>query len=164
VGHPRGNDRVGCPKLRQGSYFPERLLTRRRHAEQALISVAFFRGLAARGLAGVRLVTSDAHRGLVAAIGAILPGASWQRRRTHYLLALTPKSSQPWVATLVRTIFDQAGANEVTTQFDRVVEALAEKLPRAAEHVEEAKPTCSPSPPTRARAGSRSGRRTPRNG
>ncbi|WP_045875773.1 IS256 family transposase [Pseudofrankia sp. DC12] len=104
--------------------------------------LAFFRGLVARGLTGVRLVTSDAHAGLVAAIGATLPGASWQRCRTHYLrdlLTFTPKSSQPWVATLVRTIFDQAGATEVNAQFDRAVEALSEKLPRAATHLEEAK-------------------------
>jgi transposase-like protein len=104
--------------------------------------LAFFRGLVARGLSGVRLVTSDAHRGLVAAIGSTLPGASWQRCRTHYLrdlLVFTPKSSQPWVATLVRTIFEQADAKEVAVQFDRVVDALAEKLPRAAEHLSDAK-------------------------
>jgi transposase-like protein len=40
---------------------------------------------------------------------------------------------------LVRTIFDQADANEVTVQFDRVVDALAEKLPRAADHLSDAK-------------------------
>ncbi|WP_157114426.1 IS256 family transposase, partial [Nocardia gamkensis] len=45
--------------------------------------LAFFRDLVARGLSGVQLVTSDAHAGLVAAIGATLPGASWQRCRTH---------------------------------------------------------------------------------
>ena len=45
--------------------------------------LAFFRDLAARGLSGVALVTSDAHRGLTEAIGATLPGASWQRCRTH---------------------------------------------------------------------------------
>lgn len=104
--------------------------------------LAFFRGLVARGLSGVRLVTSDAHRGLVAAIGATLPGASWQRCRTHYLrdmLTFTSKSSQPRVATLVRTIFGQADADEVAVQFDRVVDALTEKLPRAAAHLEEAK-------------------------
>ena len=58
--------------------------------------VAFFRGLAARGLTGVKLVTSDAHAGLVAAIGATLPGACWQRCSTHYavnLMAVTPKTS-----------------------------------------------------------------------
>jgi len=104
--------------------------------------LAFFRGLVARGLTGVRLVTSDAHAGLVAAIGATLPGVSWQRCRTHYLrdlLTFTPKSSQPWVATLVRTIFDQADATEANAQFDRVVDGLSEKLPRAATHLEEAK-------------------------
>jgi transposase-like protein len=45
--------------------------------------LAFLRSLTARGLAGVQLVVSDAHTGLVAAIGAVLPGASWQRCRTH---------------------------------------------------------------------------------
>lgn len=44
--------------------------------------LAFFRDLAARGLTGVTLVTSDAHAGLVAAAGATLPGAGWQRWRT----------------------------------------------------------------------------------
>lgn len=45
--------------------------------------LAFLRSLTARGLSGVRLVISDAHRGLVAAIGSALPGAAWQRCRTH---------------------------------------------------------------------------------
>jgi putative transposase len=45
--------------------------------------LAFLRSLTARGLSGVRLVVSDAHRGLVNAIGAALPGAGWQRCRTH---------------------------------------------------------------------------------
>jgi hypothetical protein len=53
-------------------------------AEDGAGWLAFFRDLCARGLAGVRLVTSDAHRGLVEAIGVTLPGASWQRCRTHY--------------------------------------------------------------------------------
>ena len=44
----------------------------------------FFADLVARGLTGVKLVTSDAHAGLVEAIAANLPGASWQRCRTHY--------------------------------------------------------------------------------
>ncbi|EID10451.1 transposase, partial [Mycobacterium xenopi RIVM700367] len=50
--------------------------------------MAFFRDLVARGLSGVALVTSDAHPGLVAAIGATLPGATWQRCRTHYAVNL----------------------------------------------------------------------------
>lgn len=65
--------------------------------------LAFLRSLTARGLSGVRLVISDAHAGLVQAIGAALPGASWQRCRTHYLrnlLTKVPKSAQPWIAPL----------------------------------------------------------------
>jgi hypothetical protein len=45
--------------------------------------LTFFGDLVARGLTGVTLVTSDAHAGLVAAAGATLPGAGWQRCRTH---------------------------------------------------------------------------------
>jgi putative transposase len=104
--------------------------------------LAFFRGLVARGLSGVVLVTSDAHPGLVAAIAATLPGASWQRCRTHYLrdlLTKVGKTSQPWVATLVRTIFDQPDAAEVAAQFARVVTALEAKLPAAAEHLSAAR-------------------------
>ena len=69
-------------------------------AEDGAGWLAFFRDLTARGLSGVKLVTSDAHAGLVAAIGATLPGAAWQRCRTHYaanLMRVTPKSSWPWV-------------------------------------------------------------------
>ena len=97
---------------------------------------AFLRGLVARGLHGVRLVISDAHAGLVDAIGATLPGASWQRCRTHFLrnlLTRVPKSAGPFVATLVRSIFAQPGAEAVHAQFARVVEQLAERFPAAAE-------------------------------
>jgi putative transposase len=104
--------------------------------------LAFWRGLVARGLSGVQLVTADAHPGLVAAIGAALPGAAWQRCRSHYLrnlLTRVPKSAQPHVATQVRTIFDQADAAAVHAQFDRVVAALTAKYPEAAEHLETAR-------------------------
>jgi putative transposase len=104
--------------------------------------LAFLRSLVARGLSGVALVTSDAHPGLVAAIEATLPGASWQRCRTHYarnLATKVPKSAQPWVLTLLRTIFDQPDAVEVAAQFDRVVDGLSAKFPAAAEHLDTAR-------------------------
>jgi putative transposase len=104
--------------------------------------LAFLRSLTARGLSGVRLVISDAHRGLVAAIGAALPGAGWQRCRTHYLrnlLAKVPKSAQPWIATLVRTIFDQPDAEAVAAQYDRVIATIEAKFPAAAEHLDAAR-------------------------
>jgi putative transposase len=104
--------------------------------------LGFLRGLTARGLAGVKLVISDAHRGLVDAIGAALPGAAWQRCRTHYLrnlLAKVPKSAQPWVATMVRTIFDQPDAASVRAQFGRVVAAIDARFPDAATHLDDAR-------------------------
>ncbi len=104
---------------------------------------AFLRGLVARGLSGVHLVISDAHPGLVDAIAATLPGASWQRCRTHFLrnlLAKVPKSAGPFVATLVRSIFAQPDAVAVQAQFRRVVDQLAERFPAAAEMLAEAGP------------------------
>ena len=104
--------------------------------------MAFFRDLTARGLSGVSLVTSDAHSGLVAALGATLPGASWQRCRTHYaanLMAATPKASWGWVKALLHSVYDQPDAPAVHAQFDRIVDALTEKLPKVAEHLEAAR-------------------------
>ncbi len=104
--------------------------------------LAFFRDLVARGLSGVKLVTSDAHAGLVAAISATLPGAAWQRCRTHYaanLMSATPKSSWGWVKALLHSVYDQPDAEAVHAQFDRVVDALAEKLPAVADHLESAR-------------------------
>ncbi|QKW33685.1 IS256 family transposase [Actinomadura sp. NAK00032] len=112
-------------------------------AEDGAGWLAFLRGLVARGLSGVQMVISDAHRGLVEAIGSTLPGAGWQRCRTHYLrnlLTRVPKSAQPWVATLVRTIFDQPAAEEVHAQHARVVASLEAKHPDAAEHLDQARP------------------------
>ncbi len=104
--------------------------------------LAFFRDLTARGLSGVKLVTTDAHAGLTGAIAATLPGASWQRCRTHYaanLMSATPKTSWGWVKALLHSIYDQPDADAVHAQFDRVVDALAEKLPKVAEHLEGAR-------------------------
>jgi transposase-like protein len=101
--------------------------------------LGFFRDLSARGLTGVALVTSDAHAGLVEAIGATLPAASWQRCRTHYaanLMAVTPKSQWGWVKALLHSVYDQPDADSVNAQFDRVIEGLYEKLPAVAEHLE----------------------------
>ena len=88
-------------------------------AEDGAGWLAFFRDLTARGLSGVKLVTSDAHAGLVAAIGATSPGASWQRCRTQYaanLMSTTPKTSWPWVRALLHSVYDQPDATSVGAQ------------------------------------------------
>jgi len=111
-------------------------------AEDGAGWLAFFRDLVARGLTGVALVTSDAHQGLVAAIGATLPGASWQRCRTHYaanLMSATPKSAWGWVKALLHSVYDQPDADAVHAQFDRVLDALTDKLPPVAEHLDDAR-------------------------
>ena len=111
-------------------------------AEDGAGWLAFFRSLVARGLSGVQLVISDDHTGLVDAIAATLPGASWQRCRTHYLrnlLTKVPKASGSMVATMVRTIFAQPSAKEVWAQHRRVVDHLHDVgLVDAAEHLDTA--------------------------
>jgi putative transposase len=104
-------------------------------SEDGAAWLAFLRSLLARGLSGVRLVTSDAHPGLVDAIQATLPGASWQRCRTHFmrnLLTRVPKSAQTFVATMVRTIFAQPDAETVREQHRRIVDQLETRFPEAA--------------------------------
>ena len=111
-------------------------------AEDGAGWLAFFRDLTARGLSGVALVTSDAHRGLAEAIGATLPGATWQRCRTHYaanLMSATPKSAWGWVKALLHSVYDQPDAASVHDQFDRVLDTLSEKLPAVAEHLDAAR-------------------------
>jgi transposase-like protein len=112
-------------------------------SEDGAAWLAFLRSLVARGLAGVRLVTSDAHPGLVDAIAATLPGASWQRCRTHFmrnLLTRVPKSTQSFVATMVRSIFAQPDAETVHEQHRRIADQLETRFPQAATLLDEAGP------------------------
>jgi len=104
-------------------------------SEDGAFWLSFLRSLAARGLSGVQLVVSDAHQGLKDAIAAVFSGACWQRCRTHFmtnLLTRVPKSAQPMVATVVRSIFEQPSGEEVWAQHARVVEQLAPRFPDAA--------------------------------
>ncbi|MDN5726668.1 MAG: IS256 family transposase, partial [Propionibacteriales bacterium] len=102
----------------------------------------FFADLVARGLGGVRLVTSDAHTGLKDAIAANLPGAVWQRCRTHYaanLMGITPKSMWPAVKAMLHSVYDQPDAAAVNAQFDRLIDYVSEKLSAVAEHLDTAR-------------------------
>jgi len=112
-------------------------------SEDAAAWTVFLRDLTARGLSGVELVISDDHKGLLAAVGVVLPGCGWQRCRTHFmrnLLCRVPRSAQPFVATMVRTVFAQPSAREVQAQLERVVEQLAGRFPEVAAMLETAAP------------------------
>ena len=103
---------------------------------------SFFADLVARGLGGVRLVTSDAHAGLVEAIAANLPGAVWQRCRTHYaanLMSVTPKSMWPAVKAMLHSVYDQPDAKAVNAQFDRLLDYVEDKLPEVHDHLDAAR-------------------------
>ncbi len=102
----------------------------------------FLRSLKARGLAGTRLVISDAHTGLIAAIGTVMQGAAWQRCRVHFtrnVLTQVPKQSQEMVASIIRTVFAQPDAGHVTGQLTEVVTMLQRSHPKAAQMLEDAR-------------------------
>ena len=112
-------------------------------SEDGAFWLAFLRSLVARGLSGVQLVTSDAHQGLKDAIATVFGEACWQRCRTHFmtnLLSKVPKRAQPWVATMIRTIYQQPSPEEVHAQHQRVVAQLEERFPEVAGRLEEAGP------------------------
>jgi transposase-like protein len=102
----------------------------------------FFADLVARGLTGVKLVTSDAHAGLIEAIAANLPGATWQRCRTHYaanLMSVCPKSAWGGVKAMLHSVYDQPDAKAVHAQYDKMLDALADTLPAVHEHLDAAR-------------------------
>jgi putative transposase len=54
-------------------------------------------------------------------------------------MAATPKASWPWVKTLLHSVYDQPDAASVHAQYDRLVDAVASKLPKVAEHLDTAR-------------------------
>lgn len=110
-------------------------------SEEGAFWVQFLRGLLARGLTGVQLVISDAHRGLKAAIGAVLQGASWQRCRVHFVrnaLALVPKSAAQMVAATIRTVFVQPDAATAREHWRRVADSFRSRFPKLSDLLDEA--------------------------
>jgi putative transposase len=102
--------------------------------------VAFLRKLARRGLRGVKLVISDAHEGLKAAIAKVL-SATWQRCRVHFMrnaLAHAGKSGRRVVSAFVATAFAQNDAESARQQWRRVADQLRPKVPKLAALMDEA--------------------------
>src|ERR1700722_1139533 len=103
----------------------------------------FLRSLRHRGLAGVRLVISDAHDGLTKAVRRVLQGASWQRCRVHFarnVLAKVPKGSADMVAAALRTVFVHPDPTELSVAWDRVADTFAGQFPKVTELMHSAKP------------------------
>jgi putative transposase len=99
----------------------------------------FLTGLVERGLAGVKLVISDAHAGLVKAIGRCFQGAAWQRCRVHAmrnLLSAAHHRQRAMIAALVRTVFAQPDGDTARTQLRAVVDQLTPYAPSVAERLE----------------------------
>ncbi len=100
----------------------------------------FLRKLRRRGLRGVKLVVSDAHEGIKAAVAKVLT-ASWQRCRVHFMrnvLAHAGKSGRRVVSALIATAFAQDDAEAARTQWRRVADQLRPKLPKLAALMDEA--------------------------
>ncbi|HEY5433953.1 MAG TPA: transposase, partial [Candidatus Limnocylindrales bacterium] len=104
---------------------------------------AFIHSLVERGLAGVRLVISDSHRGLVKAVHEQLLGAAWQRCRVHCTRNaqdLVPRSARSMVASAVRSIFEEPDEASARAQLGRVVDGLRPRFPAVAELLVAAEP------------------------
>ena len=104
-------------------------------AESEAFWKEFLRSLVRRGLAGVKLVISDAHEGLKAAM-KVLDGSSWQRCRVHTMRSISThvaKADQPMVMAALKTIFAQTTKADALRQLEEVGRALKKKSPRAAE-------------------------------
>ena len=102
----------------------------------------FLTSLRKRGLQGVRLVISDQHAGLVAALRRCLQGSAHQRCRVHFarnLLATVPKSQQEMVAAAFRTVFAYSTKEEMAKQYDQVMGTFAEHFAKASGLMAEAK-------------------------
>jgi transposase-like protein len=101
---------------------------------------AFLRKLARRGLRGVKLVISDAHEGIKAAVAKVLH-ATWQRCRVHFMrnaLAHAGRQGRRVVSAFIATAFAQEDAEAAKAQWRRVADQLPPKLPKLAAFLDEA--------------------------
>jgi putative transposase len=109
--------------------------------EDGAFWISFLRSLVARGLRGVRLVTSDSHRSLKEAIEAVLVGASWQRCRVHFMrnaLSLVPKAAQQMVGATIRTVFAQPDSESAHQQWLKVSDGFRARFPKLSELMDDA--------------------------
>jgi transposase-like protein len=95
-----------------------------------------------RGLKGVKLVITDSHSGLKAAIGKKLIGSTWQRCKVHFMrnvLSKIPKKKAPFVIPIIKTIFTAQSKQEALAAFDEVVATMNKYCPDVTEMLIDAK-------------------------
>jgi transposase-like protein len=100
----------------------------------------FLRKLARRGLRGVKLVISDAHEGIKAAVSKVM-NATWQRCRVHFMRNVSAhagKSARRVVSAFMGAAFAQDDAQAAKTQWRKVADQLRPKLPKLASLLDEA--------------------------
>ena len=110
------------------------------HSEAEPFWVEFLRSLARRGLRGVKLVVSDAHEGLKAAITKVL-GATWQRCRVHFMrnaLAYAGKTQRRIVSAWIGTAFAQDDAAAAKKQWREVADQARARVPKLAALMDDA--------------------------
>ncbi len=111
-------------------------------SEAEPIWTEFLRKLTRRGLRGVKLVVSDAHEGLKAAVSKVL-SATWQRCRVHFMrnvLAHAGKSGRRVVSAFIATAFAQETAESASLQWRAVVDQIRPKVPKLAAIMDDAEP------------------------
>lgn len=99
----------------------------------------FLRKLARRGLRGVKLVISDAHEGIKAAVSKVL-NATWQRCRVHFMrnvLAHAGKQGRRVVSAFIGTAFAQDDAGAAKAQWRQVADQLRPRVPKLAALMDE---------------------------
>ena len=102
----------------------------------------FLRKLTRRGLRGVKLVVSDSHEGIKAAVSKVLT-ATWQRCRVHFMrnaLAHGGKSGRRVVSAFIATAFAQDDASAARKQWRSVADQLRGKVPKLAALMDQAEP------------------------
>jgi hypothetical protein len=112
-----------------------------------------------REILGIDVTTAEDGAGWLTFLRSLtargLSGANWSP------VMLTPGCWPPWVRTLLHWVYDQPDAQSVAAQYDQIIDALADKLPKVAEHLENTRPDLLGSPPSPNESGDRSGPTTP---
>ena len=109
-------------------------------SEAAVFWLGFLRSLQVRGLQGVKLVISDAHEGLKAAVAQVFK-TTWQRCRVHFMrnaLAYVPKAQHQMVAAAIRTVFAQDTQAAASKTWRQVADQLRPRIPKLAALMDDA--------------------------